>query len=198
MEKLLMQYTLSADYSERQIAMLEREAAAAEKAAEAKRKYWNVDKDGFTLDANGQRMQQSVPTDRYVLDAAKSQGLTEAQALELVDRFIRNGEGVGMINGMDWFSSVNKAISDLAVDSARKRVQDQDPNGRGQVGRPGGATGPTGSAPSTGVTTGGSSGMTINVNIGGRSTPIGVRSQADADQLAGIFRTLEDASRRSS
>lgn len=203
MEKLLMQYTLSADYSERQIAMLEREAAAAEKAAEAKRKYWNVDKDGFTLDNTGQRMQQSVPTDRYVLDAAKSQGLTEAQALELVDRFIRNGEGVGMINGMDWFSSVNKAISDLVVESARKRVRDQDPNGRGQTGRPGGTGGTAGAGggtPSAGAGSGAavSSGMTINVNIGGRVTPIGVRSQADADQLASIFRTLEDASRRSS
>lgn len=54
--------------------------------------------------------------------------MSDKQAIELVDRFIRNGQGVGMINGMDWFSSVNKAISDLVVEEARERVAAADPN----------------------------------------------------------------------
>lgn len=185
MDKLLMRYKLSADYTPKQIALLEAETAALERAAEAKRKYWNVDKDGFTLDANGQRMQQSVPTDRYVLDTAKSQGLTDAQAIELVDRFIRNGQGVGMINGMDWFSSVNKAISDLVVEEARKRA-------RGEV--PATAATP----PTTPVTsTGGPTGTTVTINLNGTRATVGVNSQADADKLTGIFRTLEEAAGRS-
>ena len=201
MEKLMMRYKLSADYSQRQIELLEQEAAAAEKAAEAKRKYWNVDKDGFTLDANGQRMQQSVPTDRYVLDTAKSQGLSDKQAIELVDRFIRNGEGVGTINGMDWFSSVNKAISDLVVEEARKRANGQG----GAPGTPGTPTTPTTPTTATNTPTtttpsnGFSSGRTsMTINIGGIGTTIGLNSQADANRLAGVFRQIEEASRSSS
>ena len=185
MELLLTKYKLSADYTPRQIALLEAETAALEKAAEAKRKYWNVDKDGFSLDANGQRMQQSVPTDRYVLDAAKSQGLTDQQAVELVDRFIRNGEGVGMINGMDWFSSVNKAISDLVVEEARKRAT--------AANTPVAPTPNTAPTTATGSGSGTTVGMNVNISIGGKSTSIGVKSQADADNLVGILRTLETA-----
>lgn len=122
MDRIMMKYKLSADYSERQIALLEREAAAAERAAEAYRKKWNIDKDGFTLDANGNRMQQSLPTGNYVYETAKSQGLDEAKALELMDKFFRNGQGVGTEKGTDWFSTVNKAIAELVIEEARKRA----------------------------------------------------------------------------
>lgn len=122
MDRIMMKYKLSADYSERQIALLEREAAAAERAAEAYRKKWNIDKDGFTLDANGNRMQQSLPTGNYVYETAKSQGLDEATALQLMDKFFRNGQGVGTEKGTDWFSTVNKAIADMVIEEARKRA----------------------------------------------------------------------------
>lgn len=55
MDRLLMKYQLSADNTERQIALLEREAAAAEKAAEAYRKKWNMDKEGYSLNTAGER-----------------------------------------------------------------------------------------------------------------------------------------------
>lgn len=122
MDRMLMKYTMSSKYTERQIALLEREAAAAERAAEAYRKKWNVDKDGFTLDANGQRMQQSVPTGNYVYETAKSQGLTEAEAIALMDKFFKNGKGVGNTGGIDWFSAVNKAIAEAVIEAARRRV----------------------------------------------------------------------------
>ena len=129
MDRLNMRYKLSADYSERQIALLEREAAAAEKAAEAKRKYWNVDKDGFTLDANGQRQQMSVPTGEFVFQAAKSAGLSEEEALALMDKYFQNGKPTGVaerngINGpsRDWFSIVNEAISKAVIDKARENT----------------------------------------------------------------------------
>lgn len=71
-KKMLMRYKLSADYSEAQIALLEREAAAAEKAAEAYRKKWNVDKDGFSTNSSGQREQQWVrdPRDHHRVPGA--------------------------------------------------------------------------------------------------------------------------------
>lgn len=172
---------------------INKERDALEAAAEAKRKYWNVDKDGFTLDANGQRMQQSAPTDRYVLDTAKAQGLTDQQAIELVDRFIRNGEGVGNTNGMDWFSSVNKAISDLVVEEARKRANGE---GGSQTTTTNTATRPTTTTPTT-ATSGGIGGRTININLNGINTPIGVSTQEDADKLGRIFQQIEEASRRS-
>lgn len=56
MAKMLMRYTMSANYTERQIKLLEREAAAAEKAAEAYRKKWQMDKEGYSLNTAGERV----------------------------------------------------------------------------------------------------------------------------------------------
>lgn len=107
---------------EREIAAQEKANQLMEREAELRRKKWNVDKEGFTLDSNGQRMQQSVPTGNYVLETAKGQGLTEEIALELMDRFFQNGRGVGGEGGLDWFSAVNKAIAERVIEETRKRV----------------------------------------------------------------------------
>lgn len=114
---------------ERLNAAKEREIAAQEKANQLleredalRRKRWNVDKEGFTLDSNGQRQQQSLPTGNFVFDTAKSQGLSEKIALELMDRFFQNGKGVGTESGSDWFSTVNKAIAERVLEEARKRI----------------------------------------------------------------------------
>jgi tape measure domain-containing protein len=230
MDELMMKYKLSADYSERQIALLERETAAAERAAEAKRKANNVDKDGFTTDSNGQRMTQFVWNRSAIIDYLKQAGLEETLAEELAKQFV-NGDGTVGYEAtqaqMKWggkYSTLSEALGKM-VDfykyddagkseadnilrtrgkSATELVREKE---RGQTVPPGGGsmgggsqTGGSGRSGNGNSSSGVSmqSGMTINVNIGGRSTPIGVRSQADADQLAGIFRTLEDASRRSS
>lgn len=176
MDKLEMRYKNSAAYTEKQIAILEREAAATEKAAEAKRKYWNVDKDGFTLDNNGQRMQQSVPTERYVYDTAKSQGLTEQQAVALVDQYMRNGKASGMpqpgLGGAskDWFTVVNEAISKQVVANGRRAA----------------------SAPAADASTG-SAGKTLTINLNGKSTTVKVASDADANNLVSFLRELENS-----
>ena len=199
LEKLNMQYKLSADYSEAQIALLEKEAAAAERAAEAYRKKWNIDKDSFTLDKNGQRMQQSVPTGRYVYDTAKAQGLSDEEALRLMDRFFQNGRATGWggqtgINGpsKDWFTIVNEAINEAVIESARRRV----------AGGGGGTSSkqpPTTSTQSTGVATRDSTtNKTVTINIGGRSQTVKVASDADANALTAILRELENAAGTSS
>ena len=67
-------------------------------------------------------MQQAVPTGNYVYETARSLGLDEAKALELMDKYFRNGQGVGTERGTDWFSTVNKAIANMVIEEARKRV----------------------------------------------------------------------------
>lgn len=182
MDKLEMRYKNSSGYTEKQIALLEREAAAAEKAAEAKRKYWNVDKDGFGLDSSGQRMQQSAPTERYVYDTAKSQGLTDQEAIALVDTYMRDGRASGMPQSgpggasKDWFTVVNEAINEQVMAKARKAA----------------------SAPSTSTTTSTSSGettssgKTVTINLNGKSTAVRVATPTDASNLIGFLRQLEN------
>ena len=180
LDELNMRYKLSADYTEREIALLARQAAALEKAAEAKRKYWNVDKDGFTLDANGQRQQMSVPTGEFVFNAAKGAGLTEAEALALMDKYFQNGKptGVTAANGLngpsrDWFSIVNDAISKAVIEKARQNAAGGGAQNSGppvvQGGGGAGGAGGSGSASTTGGNGGGLSadrgGATYIANI---------------------------------
>ncbi len=196
MDRLLMKYTMSAKYSERQIALLEREAAAAEKAAEAYRKKWNVDKDGFTLNSSGQRMLQSVPTGNYVYETAKSQGLDESMALQLMDRFFKNGRGVGTEKGTDWFSSVNKAIADMVIAEARKRAA----GGGGAAASPRQTGGTRTAAPAE--SGGRSSGVAVTRVIelkleGGRSFGVPTNGQGEA-ALEGFVQALAVAKNTSS
>lgn len=170
---------------EKAVALREQEISLAEREAEVKRKALNVDKDGFSLDNNGNRQMQSVPTDRYVLDTAKSQGLTDEQALALVDRFIRNGQGVGTAKGSDWFSTVNKAISDAVVAATRERVQQQ------QNPQPTGSNSGDTTATATKAPGGG---KTVTVNLNGRKfgAVSGLNDQQSTD-LTAILRGLENA-----
>lgn len=74
MDRILMKYTMTADYTERQIALLEREAAAAEKAAEAYRKKWNMDKEGYSLNTAGERTLQGETKEQIDADVARRYG----------------------------------------------------------------------------------------------------------------------------
>lgn len=197
-DELNMRYTLSADYTERQIALLERQAAATEKAAEAKRKYWNVDKDGFTLDANGQRQQMSVPNGSYVFDAARNAGLSEADALALLDRFFKNGKptGTAEANGLngpskDWFSIVNEAISEMLIEQARRNVQ-QTPQGGGAPSAP-----PAGGSSTTTHESAGrpaSSGVTLQIVL---NPGVDLSNRAEAERMARqLIPAIENLTRR--
>ena len=74
MAQLLMRYTMTANLSERQIALLEREAAAAEKAAEAYRKKWNMDAEGYALNTKGERALQGETKEEIDADVARRYG----------------------------------------------------------------------------------------------------------------------------
>ena len=119
MDRLMLKYTMSANYTERQIALLEREAAAAEKAAAAENKRLGVDKDKFSVDANGNRISQSIDTRESVFNQAKGQGLTDAQADQIARQFISdNGQaqGYGQADtrrGENFYTELQKAIDRL-------------------------------------------------------------------------------------
>lgn len=200
---------------ERENAERERMISAQEKANQLleredalKRKKWNVDKDGFTLDANGQRQQMSVPTGNYVFDTAKSQGLDEKTALQLMDRFFRDGKGIGTETGSDWFSSVNKAIAEAVLEAARQRV-----NAGGAAPGDGGAGSPAAAAPvppASGVAAGGARGAggagtqsgigithVVNVSIGSGAPRAIPTNDVGSESLQGladdVLRVIETA-----
>lgn len=206
MEKMHMRYKLSADYSEAQVALLEKETAAIERAADAYRKYWNIDKDGFTLDANGQRQVMSAPTESYIVDSAKGAGLTEKQIVQLLDEFYRNGSPSGMPNrgvlgaSKDWFTVVNEAVNRMRIEALRQSAQGGGPTGGTET--PGQTTTTTttttsgsGSSGGAGITntaaTGRQGGQTVNINIGGRTRSVNVGGQEDARALVSVLRELE-------
>jgi hypothetical protein len=63
----------------------ERANAAAEKAIELENKRLNRDKEGFSLDTSGQRVNMAVESKSSIYDKAKQQGLTDEQALRLAN-----------------------------------------------------------------------------------------------------------------
>ena len=201
----MMKYTMSADYSERQIALLEREAAAAERAAEAKRKYWNVDKEGFTLNTAGQRAEQTIQSRRSVFEQAKSAGLTEEEAMAIAKRFINDSgqyTGWNKMSGKTWQETLQQAIDKKLMEAAEKRInQPADTTSTGTGGTPSTPSTPTSPSkppssgvsppPATGVQTGS---KTINLQInGGPTTSLRGLSSDNAEKITGFMRALESA-----
>lgn len=189
---------------EREIAAQEKANQLNERALELYRKKWNIDKEGFTLDANGQRMQQSVPTGNYVYETAKSQGLSEEEALALMDKYFKNGAGVGTTRGSDWFSTVNKAIADAVIEAARRRAaappqagQPAEPAApQGGQGGQGGRTGRTGQGGGSGISSG--SVYVSNYNIQGVGAASFQFDSPSAQRLGDdLIRRLADARRAS-
>ena len=187
LEELEMRYKLQADYSENQIALLEREAAAAERAAEAYRKKWNVDKEGYSLNTAGARVNMEMPSEAYIKQVAQAQGLTPQQTVQLIDEYFSNGRASGFNlagtlnqNGESWFTAVAKAAEKLNTQNLRQEA---------------GSSGTMNSQTTTGLTTetvtkNGTS-KTVTINIGGSSRNVNVASQSDADNLVSVMRELE-------
>ena len=101
-EKIMMQYTLSADYTKRQIELLKEETEAIEAAAEAKRKYWKVDKEGYSVDANGNRIVVTAETQASLYNKAKDAGLTAEQSRRLADQYAPRQGGPMFDNNAFW------------------------------------------------------------------------------------------------
>lgn len=191
---------------EKQNAELERTLSVEEKALDLKQRAIdlqnrknNVDREGFTLDKDGNRLVMSSETPRSVYEKAKSQGLTEAQALQIMNEFMRNGQqsgwyGEGAREGKNWYTALQAAIDKLVLQNAANAAN---------VKPPASDTGSTAAKPpvsDNGSSTSGvsSSTKTVNVVINGRSQSVTVASDADANALTSIIRALETAANTSS
>lgn len=172
------------EQQERQISAQEKANQLRERELALYRQKWNIDKDSFTLNASGNRMQQSLPSANYVFDTAKGQGLDEATALALMDQYFKNGRGVGTATGMDWFSTVNKAIADAVIELARKRAA-------AAAAAPSPAPAPASAATSADSSTSGGTGSAasstradriVNVYIGNSTTAYPVPTTASGEQ----------------
>ncbi|NDP58001.1 MAG: hypothetical protein GZ090_01400 [Oxalobacteraceae bacterium] len=109
---------------EQQNAAQERLNSATEKAIALENKRRGVDSQGFSADANGNRISTSVPTKRGVYDQAKSSGLSEGEALGIANKFIAdNGQQIGwgganVRAGENWGTELQKAIDTIVLAKA--------------------------------------------------------------------------------
>lgn len=186
-DMLAMKYKLSADYTESQIALLERLAAASEKAAAAERKRLNVDKEGFSTDSSGNRVvatESQAQLDKrvganYGAELAKDPRAIEASNITQQLDQIRQSGAFGTMNSPE-ITALLKRLADLEAELRGLKVAATQPGSSG-----------TATAPATAPQS-----RTVNINFGGRTQSIGVSSQADSDALVGVLRDLESASSR--
>lgn len=169
MDRIEMRYKLSADYTERQIALLEREAAAIEKAAEAERKRLGIDKEKYSLDASGKRIEQLVVTRASVAQQLQGGGVPAAGAAAIAAQMVDaqggiNMKGSGVYQDGDTLAAV--------IEKLIKRY------GTAADSQGSSAAGPSASAQT----------YTVNLTINGRATAVNVASAADANALIAALR----------
>ena len=151
---------------ERTITAQEKANALAERAIDLENKRLNRDKAGFSLNTEGQRVNMAVETKSSIYEKAKSQGLSEEQALKLSNETALpyKGPGLKVPSGFDtgenWGTRLQAEIDKLKLDNAARGT---------------GNTAPT---------------QTVNINIGGRTTAVRVASQTDASALTSVLRQL--------
>ncbi|CAM3328194.1 phage tail tape measure protein [Polaromonas hydrogenivorans] len=175
MDLVATKYKLSADYTESQIAALDRLTAASERATAAENKRLNRDSQGFSIDpTTGQRVTAAVETQATVYSNAKGQGLTDAQALQIAKQFMTDsGEQIGWnsggrngaMQGQTWSSELQKAIDKLVLANAQ-------------------ASAASGSTSETKT-------YHIVLEINGQRTDVEVASDADAKKLLAALQSAQ-------
>lgn len=210
MAKMLMQYTLSANYSERQIAILEREAAAEERLAEARRKRLNIDKEGYSLNTAGERVLAGETEQQVADDVAKLYGeanrdnekARRARQLRALARL--RSQGNGMVVQQDLSAAERRELQALEAELLNATPA----TGGTNAVRP-----PAGAAPEaapvaetaaaltkevnkkagpTGVGAGGT--KTLNINLNGKSLgAVQDLNEQQSAQIISVFRAVESA-----
>lgn len=169
-DRLNMKYMQSSKYSENQIALLEKEAAAREKVNQVRKREIalenerrGVDAEGFSINrATGQRITQTVHTVDEVEAQLVAGGVHQGVARDNAARILRNQEvpsGIATFSGTENSRSIQQQITDLIREIGTRR------------------------APTVGVAA-----KTYNVQIGART----VRTASDADAQA-LIGALKDA-----
>lgn len=185
MDKLMMKYTMSADYTERQIKLLEREAAAAEKAAEAYRKKWNMDKEGYSLNTAGERVLAGESQDQIDKDIAELYGAANVdspdaqRARQLRELAKLRSKGSGLVTQPDLSADERRELQELEA-----RLL----NGIGAAPKDAPSREPT-TAPTRTTNSGMATGTQVTINLEGRGRTINTDA-AGANALQDLLREL--------
>ena len=163
-EKLMMKYTMSHAYTQRQIELLEEEAAAQQKLVDLELKRLNIDKEKFSLDAQGNRISQAVGSRDTAAAKLEAMGVDPATAKKLAAQ-VYDERG----NYTPKSSGAYRSPFDTE-DAVLRRLADQQ-SGAQKVGA-----------------------VNYTIQIGSRSRTVGLSSQDDANALTSVLRDLENAS----
>lgn len=176
---------------EKELEMQERLMDAKQKAIDLENRRRNVDKEGFTLDSSGNRMQMQIDTWMSTMNQLKSWGLGEDQASKLSDhlfddRGVRrnsNNAGYSQQRREETFSAF---LRRLAEEELRKAPMNADSGNRQTNGSAGSGSQSQSSSKSA------SSGAprTLNINWKG-NTYSAETDDPGADQLEKLIRDLE-------
>jgi tape measure domain-containing protein len=190
--KIMMQYTLSANYTERQIALLEKEAAAEEKLAEARRKRLKVDKDGFSTDESGNRISMGgdLTTLTGISSFLKSAGVDDDATAKAIAKEFSDGKGnipYFPNPGQMKYGGASSTMSEALLKAAERYTF----GGGAARSKDAAAAGTQTTSTAAPTATDSSTNKTVTINIGGRSQKVNVNSDADAQNLTSILRQLE-------
>lgn len=213
MDRILMKYTMTADYTERQIALLEREAAAAERAAEAYRKKWNMDKEGYSLNTAGERALQGETKEQIDADVARRYGeenvgnplAEEARQLAKILADMAEIGGLSRIQSAESAKQIAEQrrrlqeLEALLLNSAAKDPEEDEPKKPAGRSRPAGSSSSRGSDEEERDRSGGSgvsrgSGPVIQIVL---NPGVDLSNRAEAERMARqLMPAIENLNRR--
>lgn len=178
-------YMQSSKYTADQIALLEKENDLVQRRIDLENKRRGVDANGFSTDKSGNTVVAGgdLNTRTGIFNFLKAAGVTDDnEARRITSEFSDSKGDIPYINnpGQLRYGGAGSTISQALLKAAEKYTFSG--GGGGQK-----------SAPAVG----GIPSRTVNINIGGRSTSVGVSSDQDAAALEGVLRQIESASLRS-
>lgn len=204
-ERMNMKYMQSSQYSERQIALLEKEVSAREKLNEVREreialenKRRNIDKEGFTLNTAGERVVAGVQTEASLTSALKAQGVDDEtaarKAKELKVKYELWAKGTATDSTMGGFSQgeimKNSWLARPFEEIIAQTANDVKARAAATPAAPTTAATPTATTRTTTATqptTTPTAAKTYNVQIGGKT--IKTASDSDAQALIGILKS---------
>ena len=163
----------------REAEAMDRVTAATERAAEAERKRRGVDKEGFSTDKNGNRISAYGATWLSIFNQLKGYGLDDAQARSIAGEFTDSNGNVQFTNnpGQLKYGGQNSTLDFAILKAAEQAIR------RGTSGTSGGGAQ---LSPST-----------VNVNLNGQRTSVGLASPEEAAKLLTIFSAINESANRS-
>ena len=143
---------------EKELEMTERLMDAKQKEIDLENRRRNVDREGFTLDKNGNRMEQLVETWMSTMNQLKNWGLDDKQARGIADKLFDDSGNMRGLNSyrksdFDTFSSILRRMAEEELRKTPMNTRNQNGN-TGSGGSGGGTSGGSGSQSGSGRNTG--------------------------------------------